>query len=342
MTFSASTGPRAATAMTTPDRGLPSSPLPIATNTALHGAERSRLAAISGERPACENSRSRTPLASIGSGIAWPPAWCRSRASCRTTRSRSFPADGFAPPPPGSARRPDRMARPRPVAAQAAPGPRQETRLEGLGRTGRQRAAATRPRRDARCARSTSAPPTHPRPAPFSPRSFASSANSRRAASCGRPVTLLPSSAMRAPHALLLLLLAVPVGGSGGCGASTPVDINFGTDAGAGFDAPMREVHPGDSGGGAGAGGRMTDSGGDGVGGESGAGGSTSAAGARRHALVPAGPLATPAERRTPRRERDPRRSGQSRCSSPKTLRKTGEEPDAGRLQQLPAQLRRT
>jgi hypothetical protein len=91
---------------------------------------------------------------------------------------------------------------------------------------------------------------------------------------------------MRAPLALSLLL-AMPVGGLLACGSSTPVDINFGTDAGAGFDAPAREVHPsGGEDGSAGAGG---ESGAGGVGGESGAAGVGGESGAAGSAAAGAG-----------------------------------------------------
>jgi hypothetical protein len=43
------------------------------------------------------------------------------------------------------------------------------------------------------------------------------------------------------------LLLAGTLAGVGvACKSSTPRDMWFGTDAGAGFEAPVREVHPGD------------------------------------------------------------------------------------------------
>jgi hypothetical protein len=82
---------------------------------------------------------------------------------------------------------------------------------------------------------------------------------------------------MRVPLVLSFLLLAVPVGGSSGCGSSTPVDINKGTDAGAGFEAPVREVHPGDSAGDTGEGGAGGKGGA--AGGEGGSGGSSSVTG---------------------------------------------------------------
>jgi len=65
---------------------------------------------------------------------------------------------------------------------------------------------------------------------------------------------------MRAPLALfpLLAVLSLPVAA---CGSSTPVDMWKGTDAGAGFDAPAREVRPGDGAGGEAQGGAGGDTG---------------------------------------------------------------------------------
>jgi hypothetical protein len=83
---------------------------------------------------------------------------------------------------------------------------------------------------------------------------------------------------MRAPLALFLLT-AVLATSATVCGSSTPVDMWINTDAGAGFDAPAREVHPADAEGTAGAGGAAgTDTTGAGgaAGGAAGIGGDTS------------------------------------------------------------------
>jgi hypothetical protein len=82
---------------------------------------------------------------------------------------------------------------------------------------------------------------------------------------------------------VLALLLALP---ALGCGSSSPIDINYGTDAGADFDAPAREVHPGGGAGGqGGAAGTSGSAGGQSVtglggsAGQSGSGGSAGEAG---------------------------------------------------------------
>ena len=69
--FSASAGPRAGIASTTPLRPFSSS----ATTAAPQGLARSRLAATSGARPASDSNMSRTPSAVIGIGTAEPTSF---------------------------------------------------------------------------------------------------------------------------------------------------------------------------------------------------------------------------------------------------------------------------
>jgi len=57
------------------------------------------------------------------------------------------------------------------------------------------------------------------------------------------------------------------------CSSSTPVDINFGSDAGKNFDAPVRETAPDDLMGGVGGAGGNAETGGSTGAGEGGAGG---------------------------------------------------------------------
>ena len=69
--LSASAGPRAGIASTTPLRPLSSS----ATTAAPQGLPRSRLAATSGGSPASDSSMSRTPSGVIGMGTAEPASF---------------------------------------------------------------------------------------------------------------------------------------------------------------------------------------------------------------------------------------------------------------------------
>jgi hypothetical protein len=72
------------------------------------------------------------------------------------------------------------------------------------------------------------------------------------------------------PFGLLLLVLGAVTSAASSCSSSTQRDINFGTDAGAGFEIPMRETAPDTTGGTGGEGGTGGDGGG---GGQGGAGG---------------------------------------------------------------------
>ena len=98
---------------------------------------------------------------------------------------------------------------------------------------------------------------------------------------CGGPPALLPCFAMwrrRIRHQILrgTALLGAASAISLSCSSSTPIDMNIGSDAGTGFDAPVRETGP-DT---AGVGGESGAAGTGDVGGASGASGAGGAGGA--------------------------------------------------------------
>jgi hypothetical protein len=72
--------------------------------------------------------------------------------------------------------------------------------------------------------------------------------------------------------------LGLLLAGVSGCSSSTPRDINYGTDAGAGFEAPVRETEPETAVGGSGGGGTAGSGGQGGAAGGGGAGGDNDAA----------------------------------------------------------------